>query len=186
MSKRILVRTVTDAEAAAIRHLAASRNEPARLVQRATVIAAMLEEPELPVGEAGVRASYKSAGMGPMGGEHFNAAGLKGIDDRPRCGRRSTTRRRCGGRWISLALPTPRSVGDPFAGWMLERLQKAFEQRHSLQLSDATNWTWMDEEGVTGKRQQHWFHEAERRDPEVGEKRGPSFRPMGPHLRVCA
>jgi hypothetical protein len=36
----------------------------------------------------------------------------------------------------------------------------------------------MNEAGFEGKRQQSWFHEAERHDAEVVEKRGPSSRPM--------
>jgi len=43
MPKRIHLRTVTAEEEAAIRRLAASRKEPARLVQRAQVIVAMLD-----------------------------------------------------------------------------------------------------------------------------------------------
>jgi hypothetical protein len=90
MPKRIHLRTVTAEEEAAIRRLAASRKAPARLVQRAQVIVAMLDDPELTAGEAGLRAGYKSVGMGPMWVKRFNAEGLSGLDDQPRCGRKPT------------------------------------------------------------------------------------------------
>lgn len=186
MPKRILLRTVTAEEEAAIRRLAASRKEPARLVQRAKVIAAMIEEPGLTAGEAALRAGYKSVGMGPMWVQRFNEEGLSGLDDRPRSGRRPTHPPEVRSALIGLALQKPRSLGYPFELWTLERLQKAFEERHGVHLSDSTIWTWMDEEGFKWKRQQSWFHEAERHDPEFVEKRGPSSRPMWPHPQACA
>ena len=76
------------------------------------------------------------------------------------------------GSLISLALQKPRSLGYPFELWTLERLQTAFRERHDTHLSDSTIWTWMDEEGFKWKRQQSWFHDAERHDPEFVEKRG--------------
>jgi len=178
MPKRIHLRTVTAEEEAAIRRLAASRKEPARLVQRAQVIVAMLDDPELTAGEAGLRAGYKSVGMGPMWVKRFNAEGLSGLDDQPRCGRKPTHPPEVRSALISLALQKPRSLGYPFELWTLERLQKAFEERHGVHWSDSTIWTWMSEEGFEWKRQQSWFHEAERHDAEFVEKRGPSSRPM--------
>ena len=41
-----------------------------------------------------------------------------------------------------------------------------------LHLSDSTIWTWLDEDGLEWKRQQSWFHDAEKHDPEFVEKRG--------------
>ena len=48
MPKRIALRTLTTEEEAEIRRLANSCKEPLRLVQRARVIAAMLDDPSLP------------------------------------------------------------------------------------------------------------------------------------------
>lgn len=172
MPKRIRLRTVTAEEEAAIRKLAASRNQPAKLVQRAKVIAAMIEEPALTAGEAGLRAGYKRVGMGPMWVKRFNEQGLSGLDDRPRSGRRPTHPPEVRSALISLALQKPRSLGYPFELWTLERLQKAFAERYGVHLSDPTIWTWMDEEGFRWKRQQSWFHEAQRHDPEFVPQRG--------------
>ena len=66
----------------------------------------------------------------------------------------------------------------PFKLWTLERLQSAFKERQGVHLSDSTIWTWLDEEGLKWKRQQSWFHEAEKHDVEFVEKRGASFRRM--------
>jgi transposase len=52
-------------------------------------------------------------------------------------------------------------------------LQTAFEARQGVHLSDSTIWTWMAEEGFEWKRQQSWFQDAEKHDPEFAEKRGP-------------
>ncbi len=48
MPKLIALRTLTTEEEAEIRRLANSCKEPLRLVQRARVIAAMLDDPSLP------------------------------------------------------------------------------------------------------------------------------------------
>jgi len=173
MPKRIRLRALATEEKAEIQRLAASRKEPMRLVQRAQIIAAMLEEPDLPAGEAGLRAGYRSEGIGPMWVKRFNEEGLAGLEDRPRSGRKPTHSREVRSALISLALQKPRSLGYPFELWTLERLQRAFEERRGVHLSDSTIWTWMDEEGFKWKRQQSWFHEVKKHDPEFVEKRGP-------------
>ena len=172
MPKRIRLRTLTSEEQAEIQRLAASRKESIRLVQRAQIIAAMMEDPKLTAGEAGLRVGYRSVGIGPMWVKRFNEQGLAGLEDRPRSGRKPTHSQEVRSALISLALQKPRSLGYPFELWTLERLQRAFKERHGVHLSDSTIWTWMDEEGFQWKRQQSWFHEAEQHDPEFVEKRG--------------
>jgi len=173
MPKRIRLRALTTEEKAEIQRLTASRREPIRLVQRAQIIAAMVEEPDLIACEAGLRAGYRSEGIGPMWVKRFNEEGLAGLEDRPRSGRKPTHSQEVRSALISLALQKPRSLGYPFALWTLERLQKAFKERHGVHLSDSTTWTWMEEEGFKWKRQQSWFHQAEKHDPEFVGKRGP-------------
>ena len=173
MPKCILLRPFTTEEKVEIQRLAASRKEPIRLVQRAKIIAAMMEDPDLTAGDAGVRAGYTSVGAGPMWVKRFNEEGLAGLEDRFRSGRKATHSREVRSAMISLALQKPRSLGYPFELWTLERLQRAFKERHGVHLSDSTIWSWMDEEGFQWKRQQSWFHEAEQHDPEFVEKRGP-------------
>ena len=172
MPKRIRLRALTTDEEAEIHRLAASRKEPIRLVQRARIIAAMDEDPELTATEAGLRAGFKSTAVGTMWVKRFNEEGLAGLEDRPRPGRKRTHGQEVRSALISLALQKPRSLGYPFELWTLERLQLAFEEQHGVHLSDSTIWTWMEEEGFKWKRQQSWFHDAQRHDPEFVEKRG--------------
>jgi transposase len=172
MPKRIRLRPLTTDEKTEIHRLAASRKEPIRLVQRARIIAAMDRDSQLTATEAGFRAGFKSNAMGAMWAKRFNEEGLAGLEDRPRPGRKPTHSQEVRSALISLALQKPRSLGYPFELWTLERLQRAFKERQGVHLSDSTIWTWMDEEGFKWKRQQSWFHEVEKHDPEFVEKRG--------------
>jgi transposase len=172
MPKRIRLRALTTEEKTEIKRLAASRKEAMRLVQRARIIAAMVENPELTATEAGYEAGFKSSAMGVQWVKRFNEAGLAGLEDRPRPGRTPTHSPEVRSALISLALQKPRSLGYPFALWTLERLQTAFQERQGVHLSDSTIWTWVAEEGFTWKRQQSWFHDVEKHDPEFVEKRG--------------
>jgi len=172
MPKRIRLRALAAEEKVEIQRLTASRKESIRLVQRARTIAAMDEDPELTATEAGLRAGFKSNAIGAIWVKRFNEEGLADLQDRPRSGRKPTHSQEVRSALISLALQKPRSLGYPFELWTLARLQRAFEERHGVHLSDSTIWTWMDEEGFKWKRQQSWFHEAERHDPQFVEKRG--------------
>jgi hypothetical protein len=76
MPKRIGLRTLTTEEEAEIRRLANSRKEPMRLVQRARVIEAMLDDPSLPASRAGEQAGFKGAPRGIHWVKRFNEDGL--------------------------------------------------------------------------------------------------------------
>jgi transposase len=172
MPKRIRLRPLTTEEQAEIHRLVASRTEAVRLVQRARIIAAMAADPELTATEAGLRAGFASNAMGSLWVKRFNEEGLAGLQDRPRPGRQPTHSQAVRSALISMALQKPRSLGYPFELWTLERLQRAFEERQGVHLSDSTIWTWMDEEGFHWKRQESWFHDVEKHDPQFVEKRG--------------
>jgi transposase len=172
MLKRIRLRSLTTEEESEIRRLASSRKAPLRLVQRARVMAYMIEDPDLTATEAGLQAGFRSSAMGTVWVKRFNAEGLAGLEDRRRSGRKPTHSEEVRSALVSLALQKPRSLGYPFELWTLERLQVAFKERQGIHLSDSTIWTWMDEEGFQWKRQQSWFREVEKHDPEFVEKRG--------------
>jgi transposase len=78
---------------------------------------------------------------------------------------------------ISLATQKPDTLGNPFKLWTLARLQTALAERQGVHLSDSTIWTWLEDEALHWKRQQSWFHDAEKHDLEFVQKRGPSLRP---------
>ena len=173
MSNRVELRTLTDKEEQAIKRLARSQTAPMRQVQRARVVAAMVQDPDLSATEAGVEAGLSNA-VGAKWVRRFNAEGLDGLEDRPRSGRPRTHSEEVRSKLIALALTKPSKIGFPFALWTLERLQEAFFKREGVHLSDSTIWTWLDEEGLKWRRQESWFHEPEHRDPEFAQKRGPS------------
>jgi transposase len=146
-------------------------------VQRARVIAFMLADPNLYATSAGLKAGFKSSAMGAEWVRRFNQAGLKGLEDRPRPGRQPTHKPEVRSALIALATQKPSSLGYPFQLWTLERLQRAFEERHHTHLPDSTIWEWLDAEGLAWKRQESWFHDAEKHDSQFVEKRGASSRP---------
>jgi len=174
MRPAVKLRTLTTEEVTEIKRLAASRKEPLRIVQRARVIAYMLANPALYATDAGLKAGFKSRPMGPEWVKRFNEQGLKGLEDRPRPGRQPTHKPEVRSALIELAVQKPNTLGYPFKLWTLERLQRAFEERNHTHLSDSTIWEWLDAEGLEWKRQQSWFHEAAKHDPEFVEKRGAS------------
>jgi transposase len=174
MRPAVKLRSLTTEEEVEIRRLAASRKAPHRLVQRAQVIAAMLDDPKLPATHAGIKVGFSGQQSGLTWVRRFNEAGLVGLEDKPKSGRPPTHDQTVRSELISLALQKPDSLGYPFKLWTLERLQTAFEERQGVHLSDSTIWEWVEAEGFSWKRQQSWFHEAEKHDPEFVEKRGAS------------
>jgi transposase len=174
MRKPIKLRTLTAEEVTQIKRLANSRTEAVRLVQRARVIAYMLDNPKLYASDAGLKAGFSSVAMGPMWVRRFNDSGMEGLQDKKRPGRKPVHSQKTRSALVSLAQQKPNTLGYPFKLWTLERLQTAFKEREGVHLSDSTIWEWVEAEGFKWKRQESWFHEAEKHDPEFVEKRGAS------------
>lgn len=180
MRKAVKLRTLTTEEEAEIRRIAASRKEPHNLVQRAKVIEAMLDNPGLYATHAALQAGFRGEQTGIKWVRRFNAEGLAGLQDRPKAGRPLTHAQTVRSALIALARTKPDSLGYPFKLWTLERLQIAFQERNGVHLSDSTIWEWVEAEGFRWKRQESWFHDAEKQDPEFVEKRGASSLPTKP------
>ena len=172
MPKRIKLRTLTSEEEQEIRRLTKSRKEPIRIVQRARLIAAMLDNSELAASRAGEQVGFKGAPMGIQWVKRFNERGIAGLMDGDRPGRPPTHSQETRSALLDLALQKPRGLGYPFELWTLERLQRAFKERHGLHLSDSTIWNWVEAEGFRWRKQESWFHEPEKHDPEFTKKRG--------------
>jgi transposase len=170
---RVLLRTLTTEEETEIRRLANSRKESMRLVQRARLIASMLDDPTLHASDAGLRVGFRSNASGARWVRRFNREGIAGLEDKPRSGRPTTHSEEARSRVIDLALQKPRSLGLPFELWTLTRLQSEYEERYGLSLAPSTIWGWMQAEGLDWKRQQSWFADPDKHDPEFVEKRGP-------------
>ncbi len=120
MRKAVNLRTLTTEEETEIRKLAASRKAAYRLVQRAKVIIAMLDDPKLHATQAGQLAGFSGRQSGVDWVKRFNAEGIA--------------------------------------------------ERQGVHLSDSTIWEWVETEGLRWKRQESWFHDAEKADPEFVEK----------------
>ena len=174
MRPAIKLRSLTTEEETEICRLAASRKEAFRLVQRAKVIVAMLEDPKLHATQAGLQVGFSGTQSGVTWVKRFNEKGLAGLEDKPKAGRPPTHSQSVRSALISLATQKPDTLGYPFKLWTLERLQRAFQEREGVHLSDSTIWVWVEGEGFKWKRQQSWFHEAEKHDAEFVEKRGAS------------
>ena len=174
MPKRIALRTLTTEEETEIRRLATSRKEAIRLVQRARVIAAMLDDPGIAASRAGEKVGFKGAPMGIQWVKRFNEEGIAGLMDAERTGSPPTHSQEIRSNLLDLALQKPRSLGYPFELWTLERLQRAFKERHDVHLSDSTIWSWVEAEGFRWRKQESWFHEPQNHDPEFAQKRGSS------------
>ncbi|MBD3182760.1 helix-turn-helix domain-containing protein [Candidatus Poribacteria bacterium] len=175
MSRLLQVREVSEEEAKQLRQLSTSRTESVRLAQRAKVIQLMLDTPKLPADKAGKLAGYKSKYAGRKWVKRFNEYGIQGLYDKQRPGRPPDHTEDVRSSLINLALQKPDSLGYPFALWTLERLQTAFRERCGMHVATSTIWEWIDSEGLKWKRQQSWFHEAEKHDSQFVEKRGSSY-----------
>lgn len=82
---------LTTEEITEIKRLAVSRKEPIRSVQRARIIASMLEDLKLYATEAGLKAGFKSSPIGAEWVRRFNKDGLKGLEDQPHRGKGQPT-----------------------------------------------------------------------------------------------
>jgi len=174
---RVKLREVSVDESRELRRVTKSRTESVRKVQRARLIVAMLDNPHLPASDAAKQVGFGSDSAGPLWVRRFNAEGMAGLEDRPRPGAPVTHTEKVRSQVIDLALQKPPSLGYPFVLWTIARLQAAMQERHGLHLAQSTLWQWLDAEGLDWKRQQSWFQEPERHDPEFVEKRGPSSGP---------
>jgi len=180
MRKVVKLRDLTSEEETEVRRVAGSRKEAHRLVQRAKVIVAMLDDPKLHASHAGQKAGFESTQMGINWVKRFNAEGIAGLEDKPKPGRPRTHDQSVRSSLIALVRQKPDSLGYPFKLWTLERLQSAFQERQGVHLSDSTIWEWVEAEGFRWKRQESWFHDVEKSDPQFVEKRGASSQPIKP------
>ena len=150
MRKAVKLRTLTTEEETEIRRLAASRKESHRLVQRAKVIVAMIDNPKLHATHTGLQAGFGGIQSGINWVRRFNEAGIPGLEDKPKAGRPPTHDQSVRSALISLAQQKPDTLGYPFKLWTLERLQTAFKERNGVHLSDSTIWKGLKEKGSVG------------------------------------
>lgn len=124
-----------------------------------------------------------STSAGAVWVRRFNENGVEGLKDKPRSGAPRTHDEKTRSNLVNKALQKPTALGLPFEMWTLERLQAKFQEDHGIYLARPTILRWMAAEGFEWKRQQTWFHEVEKHDPQFVEKRGLSSDVTPTHSR---
>jgi transposase len=169
MPELLLLRPLTDAEAAALGALAESRTAEARLRDRARIcwrsahglrVSAIVAD--LDVDEATVRLWIK----------RFNAAGLTGLADAPRSGRPPVYTPAQLGQVVAASLTDPASLGLPFGSWTLDRLTAHLNDALALPIKRSRVREVLQAEGLRWRTQEGWF--GARVDPAFAAKRGRS------------
>ena len=148
---------LTAEEQSAIDKLARSRTAPAREVERAHII---LLAKELTVTESTVRTWLT----------RFNAAGLAGLQDRPRSRRPVTYQPEQVSEVIATALTNPQHLNQPFACWTLDRLETYLNEEKKIPIKRSRIDDLLLAEGLRWRTQETWF--GERVAPECAKKRG--------------
>ena len=171
MPAPLRVRTVTAEEQAQIDQLRRSKTAPARLVERARMLA---------LAQAGQTANQIAAYLHVDADavrqwlKRFNAAGLSGLEDQPRPGRPATYTAEEVSLVVATALTSPQALGLPFASWTLDRLEAYLNEEKGLPIKRSRIDDLLLREGLRWRQQERWL--GERVDPDFAEKRGPSKR----------
>jgi transposase len=195
-------------ERAELERRARARTEPARVVERARLILAVADGQTAPAAAA---ALGQIARTGRRWVQRFNAAGLAGLEDRPRSGRPVTYGPAVVGEVLAAALTKPDTLGLPFACWTLDRLEAYLNEAKGIAIKRSRIDELLVAEGLRWRTQETWFGEraqapgrtssggwsgpppgrpaqteAERArlDPQFAQKRGPSSRSTRRHLRA--
>ena len=172
------LKELTAAERSAIEKLARSRTASARAVERAHIILLASRGKRVPaiardldVTEITVRTWLK----------RFNAAGLAGLQDRPRSGRPVPYQPEQVSEVIATALTNPQQLHQPFACWTLDRLATYLNEERKIAIKRSRIDELLLAEGLRWRTQETWF--GERVDPEFAKKRGALKRSTPTHLQ---
>lgn len=180
------VRGLSEEERTEVQRRAQARTEPARVVERARIVWGVAQgEPVAAVARRlGVVAATVRRWV-----KRFNAAGVAGLDDRPRSGRPETYTPEQVGDVVATALTDPQTLELPFACWTLDRLTAYLRERPvdaggPLSISRSHIDRILSGEGLRWRKQETWF--GERVDPAVAEQRGRSSRSPRSHPRAVS
>jgi transposase len=165
------VRALSTAEQAQLERLATSRTAAVRDVERARLI--LYNSHGMPVA-AIARLLQLDPDRVTCWIRRFNAAGLPGLQDRPRSGRPATYTTEQVSLIIATALSKPTELGLPFASWTLDRLVDYLHDHHRIGIQRSRLDEVLLREGLRWRADESWF--GERVDPAFAQKRGPSKR----------
>ncbi len=171
----IRLRELSSEEQKMIERLAHSRTAEARLVERAQMIWHASQGSSVP-------AIAADLDLHPQTVRHwlkrFNADGLEGLHDQPRGGRPATYTPEQVAEVIATALTDPKTLGQPFASWTLDRLEVYLNEEKGIPIKRSRIDDLLIEEGLRWRQQETWF--GERVDPDFAKKRGPSTHSTPP------
>jgi transposase len=169
MRSKLKLREVTAEERSQLEQLAHSRTGQARLVQRAQILLAILDggSPSAVARRLGLTRPVVYAWVG-----RFNAEGLDGLQDRPRCGRPRTYTPEQVAEVVAAALTDPKDLGLEFGCWTLDRLQAYLNEHKGIAIKRSRIDEILLAEGLRWRQQETWF--GERVDPDFAKKRGRS------------
>lgn len=167
MPRKLRVRELTSDEQEAVERLSRSRTAPAREVERAQIIWRSHQ------GES-VQRIAQTLGRGEDTVRHwikqFNAAGIGGLNDKPRAGRPATYTPEEVSEVVALSLTDPQTLNLPFASWTLDRLETYLNEVKGIGIKRSRIDDVLRNEGLRWRTQETWF--GERVDPDFARKRG--------------
>lgn len=173
-------RELTVEERSAIDQLAHARTAPARRVERARIIWHASQGQGAPAIAEQLRLNAATV-RGWIG--RFNAAGLAGLEDRPRAGRPPTYAPEQVATVIATALTAPGALDLPFASWTLDRLAAYLTEHKGIAIRRSRIDEILRAEGLRWRKHESWF--GARVDPEFAEKRGGSRLSTQRHPRAA-
>ena len=178
--RRLQLRELTDEEQATVERLAHARTAPARQVERARIIWHAGQGQDVP----SIAERFRLAAFTVRSWIHrFNAAGLDGLEDRPRAGRPPTYSPEQVASVMPTALTDPKALDLPFASWTLDRLAAYLHEHQKIAIKRSRIDEILLAEGWRWRRHETWF--GERVDPAFAEKRGGSRRSTPPRPRAA-
>jgi transposase len=177
----VRVRALEPEEAAAVKRLAHSRTQPARLVERARMVWLALTGASAPAiaREVGCSAETVRHWL-----KRFNRHGVDGLRDAARSGRPPTYTPAQVGEVVATALSNPSTLGLPFACWTLDRLATYLEEVKGIPMKRSRIDELLITEGLCWRTQETWF--GERVDPDFAQKRGRSRHSTPSRLRIVS
>lgn len=167
MGRRLQLRAVTDEERQVVAKLAHSRTAPARAVERARVVQAVLEGQQVEDIAVDQRLARNTVYLWL---HRFEERGVAGLEDRSGTGRPRTYPGEQVGEIVATALTPPKALGLPFASWTLDRLVAYLKEHKGITMQRSRLGEVLLCEGLRWRKHETWF--GERVDPDFAAKRG--------------
>ena len=172
------LRALTEDERAAVKRLAHSRTEPARMVERGRIVSLASQGKRVPAVAAELHLCEPTVRRWLA---RFATAGVAGLADAPRAGAPKTYTADDVSALIAAVLAKPTALGLPFACWTLDRLVAYLAEHKGVTMKRSRANEILLAEGIRWRTQETWF--GERVDPAFAQKRGPSFSSTKSHRR---